>query len=44
MFSDSADGLGTAILPRKVPINTLRIWALRFREKLLVCVEDCLEK
>jgi hypothetical protein len=22
----------------------LRMWALRFREKLLVCVEDCLEK
>jgi hypothetical protein len=36
--------LESAILRRKVPINTLRMWALRFREKLLVCVEDCLEK
>jgi hypothetical protein len=37
-------GLVSAILRRKVTINTLRMWALRFREKLLVRVEDCLEK
>ena len=36
------NGLASAILRRKVPIK--RMWALRFREKLLVCVEDCLEK
>jgi len=35
--------LVSAILRRKVPINTLRMWALRFRAKLLVRVEDCLE-
>jgi len=28
----------------KVPINTLRMRALRLREKLQVCVEDCLQK
>jgi DNA-directed RNA polymerase specialized sigma24 family protein len=28
----------------KVPINTLRMRALRLREKLLVCVEDCLKE
>jgi len=38
------NGLESAILRRKVPINMLRTWALRFREKLLVCVEDCLKK
>ena len=27
----------------KVPLNTLRMRALRLREKLLVCVEDCLK-
>ncbi len=27
----------------KVPINTLRMRALRLREKLLVCVENCLK-
>ncbi len=27
-----------------VPINTLRMRALRIREKLMVCVENCLEK
>jgi len=40
----TTDGLVSAILRRKVPINTLRMWALRFIEKLLVCVEVCLEK
>ncbi len=28
----------------KVPINTLRMRVLRLREKLLVCVENCLKK
>jgi DNA-directed RNA polymerase specialized sigma24 family protein len=28
----------------KVPLNTLRMRALRLREKLQVCVENCLEK
>jgi len=28
----------------KVPINTLRMRALRLRERLQVCVEDCLRK
>jgi DNA-directed RNA polymerase specialized sigma24 family protein len=28
----------------KVPLNTLRMRALRLRERLLVCVEDCLKK
>ena len=32
----------TALL--KVPLNTLRMRALRLRERLLVCVEDCLKK
>ena len=40
----TTDGFVSAILRRKVPINILRMWALRFREKLLVCVEDCMEK
>ena len=28
----------------KIPLNTLRMRALRLREKLQVCVETCLEK
>jgi DNA-directed RNA polymerase specialized sigma24 family protein len=28
----------------KIPLNTLRMRALRLREKLQVCVENCLEK
>ena len=32
----------TALL--KVPLNTLRMRSLRLRERLLVCVEDCLKK
>jgi DNA-directed RNA polymerase specialized sigma24 family protein len=28
----------------KVPVNTLRMRALRLRERLQVCVEDCLNK
>jgi RNA polymerase sigma factor (sigma-70 family) len=28
----------------KIPVNTLRMRALRLREKLQVCVEDCLKK
>lgn len=28
----------------KVPLNTLRMRALRLREKLLICVENCLQK
>ncbi len=28
----------------KVPLNTLRMRALRLRERLLVCVEECLKK
>jgi len=42
---------GTKIENRKrlterfgVPVNTLRMRALRLREKLLACVEDCLKK
>ena len=28
----------------KIPLNTLRMRALRLREKLQVCVENCMEK
>jgi DNA-directed RNA polymerase specialized sigma24 family protein len=28
----------------KIPVNTLRMRALRLRDKLQVCVEDCLKR
>jgi hypothetical protein len=39
----TTNGFVSATLHRKVPIK-LKMWELKFREKLLVCVEDCLKK